>query len=259
MRWNSPVPPRVSRLMAWVSPRVKRPLPCVRGTTPTSQLIGRTSSTARPSGRRFSTAMRRRMMSFSTLATARLTCTTRSGSASSARSCADTASLTSAVASMRSFLPAPGSRRRTRRRSRCGPRRARPRRQSTRGRPTWACRPALQLDLHGDELLDLLVRKLSASTMTLSDTCSAPASTMTIASAVPVTTRSMSDSFWSSSSVGFTTSWPSMRPTCTEPMGPPNGMLLMRERRGGAERREHVVRTARSRPTAWSRRRGSRS
>ncbi len=50
---------------------------------------------------------------------------------------------------------------------------------------------------------------------------------MTIASAVPVTTRSMSDSSLSSSSEGFTTSWPSMRPTCTEPIGPPNGMSLM--------------------------------
>ena len=105
MRWNSPVPPSVSRLMAWVSPRVKRALPCVRGTTLTSLLIGRTSSAARPSGRRFSTAMRRRMMSFSSLATARFTCTTRSGSVSSVMSCAYTASLTSAVASMRSFLP----------------------------------------------------------------------------------------------------------------------------------------------------------
>ena len=63
--------------------------------------------------------------------------------------------------------------------------------------------------------------------MTASETCLAPASTMTMASAVPVTTRSMSDSSWSSSRVGFTTSWPSMRPTCTEPTGPPNGMLLM--------------------------------
>ena len=34
MRWNSPVPPSVSRLMACVSPRVKRALPCVRGMTP---------------------------------------------------------------------------------------------------------------------------------------------------------------------------------------------------------------------------------
>ena len=104
MRWNSPVPPRVSRLRACVSPRVKRALPCTRGITPTSQVMGRTSSVARPSGRRFSTAMRRRMMSFSSLAMARLTIVVRSAGDSSLRSASMAAFLTSLVASWRACL-----------------------------------------------------------------------------------------------------------------------------------------------------------
>ena len=43
--------------MICVWPRVKRAEPCVRGLTPTSQLIGRISSRERPSGRRLSTAI----------------------------------------------------------------------------------------------------------------------------------------------------------------------------------------------------------
>ena len=43
--------------MICVCPRVKRAEPCVRGETPTSVSIGRISSVARPSGRRFSTAI----------------------------------------------------------------------------------------------------------------------------------------------------------------------------------------------------------
>ena len=43
--------------MICVWPRVKRPEPCTRGETPTSHSIGRISSAARPSGRRFSIAI----------------------------------------------------------------------------------------------------------------------------------------------------------------------------------------------------------
>ena len=43
--------------MICVCPRVKSAEPCVRGETPTSQVIGRISSALRPSGRRFSTAI----------------------------------------------------------------------------------------------------------------------------------------------------------------------------------------------------------
>mmetsp|Transcript_23976 Transcript_23976/g.58761 ORF Transcript_23976/g.58761 Transcript_23976/m.58761 type:complete len:256 (-) Transcript_23976:477-1244(-) len=51
MRCASLVPPSVAAAMACVSPRVKSELPCVRGSRPPSQLIGRTTSTPRPSCR----------------------------------------------------------------------------------------------------------------------------------------------------------------------------------------------------------------
>ena len=57
MRWPSLAVPSVSSVMICVWPRVNSAEPCVRGETPTSQAIGRISSVARPSGRRFSTAI----------------------------------------------------------------------------------------------------------------------------------------------------------------------------------------------------------
>ena len=51
---------------------------------------------------------------------------------------------------------------------------------------------------------------------------SAPASTMVMASGVPHTTRSSVESC-SSTSVGFSSSWPSMRPMRTAPTGPMKG------------------------------------
>ena len=47
---SSPVP-RVATTIAWVSPRVNRAEPWARGRTPTSQTIGRTVRTSRPSMR----------------------------------------------------------------------------------------------------------------------------------------------------------------------------------------------------------------
>ena len=47
---------------------------------------------------------------------------------------------------------------------------------------------------------------------------------MTMASRVPVTTRSRVDSSWIWDIVGLTTNWPSMSPMRTEPTGPPNGI-----------------------------------
>src|SRR3990172_2287117 len=49
MRWTSEDDPSVATVSAWVSPRVKRPEPCARGTRPTSTLMGRISVTPRPS------------------------------------------------------------------------------------------------------------------------------------------------------------------------------------------------------------------
>src|SRR5438034_6086818 len=51
MRCSSRVVPRVTDTSAWVWPRVNSAEPCVRGSTPTSQLIGRTVSRSRPSTR----------------------------------------------------------------------------------------------------------------------------------------------------------------------------------------------------------------
>src|SRR5256885_1585770 len=46
--------PSVAMESAWVCPRVKRPEPCVRGSSPTSTLIGRIVLVSRPSMRTFS-------------------------------------------------------------------------------------------------------------------------------------------------------------------------------------------------------------
>ena len=65
-----------------VSPRVNSAEPWTRGEMSTSHSIGRISSSARPSGRFLSIAIRRRMMSFSSLSKARETSARRSGSVS---------------------------------------------------------------------------------------------------------------------------------------------------------------------------------
>jgi hypothetical protein len=60
--------PSVAVTSAWVSPRWNTDDPCVRGSTPTSMLIGRISSNARPSSRLpRSSASSRITFSFSSL------------------------------------------------------------------------------------------------------------------------------------------------------------------------------------------------
>ena len=51
---GAPGAPKVVTVRACVSPRVKSPVPCVLGSTPTCDVIGRISSSFRPSGRVFS-------------------------------------------------------------------------------------------------------------------------------------------------------------------------------------------------------------
>ena len=63
MRCPSFAVPRVRSVRICVSPRMKSAEPCVRGLMPTSHAIGRISSVPRPSGRRFSTAIFRRISS----------------------------------------------------------------------------------------------------------------------------------------------------------------------------------------------------
>ena len=67
------VVPRATTEKIWVSPRVNSAEPWVRGAMSTSVSIGRISSVSRPSGRFLSTAMRLRIMSFSSAAKAALT------------------------------------------------------------------------------------------------------------------------------------------------------------------------------------------
>ena len=86
----------------WVSPRVNSAEPCTRGETSTSHSIGRISSSARPSGRFLSTAIRRRMISFSSWSKARETSARRSGSVAVAEPlayCSSTSSSTALAAS----------------------------------------------------------------------------------------------------------------------------------------------------------------
>ena len=62
-----------------------------------------------------------------------------------------------------------------------------------------------------------------ASNITSSGTSFAPASTMLTASFVPATVKSISDAS-NSSTVGFNTNSPSIRPTITPAIGPSNGI-----------------------------------
>ena len=52
VRCASTLPPNVAHAIACVSPRVKRELPCTRGSNPPSQVIGLTVFVSRPSCRR---------------------------------------------------------------------------------------------------------------------------------------------------------------------------------------------------------------
>jgi hypothetical protein len=70
-RISSRVVPRATTEKAWVWPRVNSAEPCVRGATSTSIEIGRIWSVPRPSGRFFWTAMRSRMVVFSSFSKAR--------------------------------------------------------------------------------------------------------------------------------------------------------------------------------------------
>ena len=62
---SSPMEPNVVTVSTCVCPLVKRPEPWTRGRMPTSQLTGRTSSRARPSGRIFSCVIIWRTIPFS--------------------------------------------------------------------------------------------------------------------------------------------------------------------------------------------------
>ena len=70
----SRVVPSVVTTSAWVSPRVKSAEPCVRGSTPTLTVIGRTVTVSRPSMRGSPLRMRWRTMLLSSLKSTPSTC-----------------------------------------------------------------------------------------------------------------------------------------------------------------------------------------
>ena len=87
IRCSSSEVPRVVVARACVWPRVKRAEPCVRGRTPVSQVMGRTWVTARPSARRPSSRISRRISCFSNSSKISVTCSfTASGSAATVAS-----------------------------------------------------------------------------------------------------------------------------------------------------------------------------
>ena len=189
-----------------VSPRVNSAEPWARGAMSTSVSIGRISSVARPSGRFLSTAMRLRMMSFSSFAKAALTSASRS----------------------RGLLVLGAARARTARRPPPRPRRCASWRSSLAS--IWVassslapCEPLMDSSssssILGSSISIFSLPTLScssskaatsflispwamsrASRISCSVTPTAPASTIRIASSVPATIRSSSSSSWRSSS-----------------------------------------------------------
>ena len=229
-RISSRVVPSAATEYACVWPRVKIAEPCVRGPTPTSIQMSRISSGARPSGRFLSTAIRLRMMSFSSLSKASCTaarCAAAPSSSASALvpSASSTSSSTAFVADWRSSLSTTWVAA-----SRASPKRSR----------IW-----LEIDsstcggvISVFSLPACLRRSCCASQRRLISACAmssasrisasvislAPASTIRMASSVPATTRSSGDSS-SHSSSGFTRKLPSASwPIRTAPTGTGNGM-----------------------------------
>ena len=200
----------------------------MRGATPTSIEIGRISSAARPSGRFFSTAIRRLITSFSSLSNASWAAARRSlysSDSGSPAKASSTSSSTRLVASWRSSLSSTcvaSSSEEPKRSLICSSRAA-----STCGTSTssfglpafsWSSRCAAQSFLISPWAMS------SASRISASETSWAPASTMRIASSVPATTRSSGLS-GSHSSSGLTTKPPSSSwPMRTAPTGVGNGM-----------------------------------
>ena len=206
---SSRVVPRAATEKACVWPRVKIAEPCARGATPTSIQMSRSSSAARPSGRFLSTAIRRRMTSFSSASNARCTAARRSESSASPASASRVSSSTRLVASWRSSLSTTWVAS-----SRDGPKRSfssELRLSSTVG----AVCSILSLPACLRRSCCAWQRRLisacamsSASRISASVISLAPASTIRMASSVPATTRSSGLSS-SHSSSGFTMKLPS--------------------------------------------------
>ncbi len=198
--------PIATTLSACVCPRVNSAEPCVRGVTPTSIEMSRISSAPRPSGRFLSTAMRSRMIDFSSLSKANCTaarrclacpsCSSVAPSGADVAYCSRIASSTAFVASWRSSLS-----------STCVasssalPCEARISSSSDSSTAivskTFFCLPTFSASSRcsAHSFLISACAMSSASRISASGISLAPASTIRIASSVPATIRSRSEAF----------------------------------------------------------------
>ena len=243
MRCASLVVPSARLVSTWVSPRVKRPEPWTRGSTRTSQLIGRISSALRPSGRSLSTAMRSRMSRFWSDVERRAEGRGLLGVGVVAEDLlgggrADRGDLVAAgqlgllagglgqvlaraLLDLREELLVDG-------------RRPRP--------PTWACPPLSRSSIWAAQRRRISSWAIwSASSIVSSSTSLAPASTIEMASSVPATMRSSSDSSLSCT-VGLMMNSSPTRPMRTAPDRALEGQLREHQRGRGPVDAEDVER-----------------
>ena len=226
MRWASLVVPRARSVSTCVSPRVKRPDPCVRGARPVSTQIGRISSAVRPSGRCLSTAMRWRMVLLMIDSNASENAALSSDVGSSPSTAPRAALLASEILSRRSSLPC------SRVASSICDSAAFSTFASIAGSTVfpWMSHFGLPASFRSSSCTSqsFLISSCaiwSASRRSSSLTSLAPASTIEMASRVPATTRSSVDSS-SSCRVGLMTKSSSIMPMRTAPTGPWNGSSL---------------------------------
>src|SRR5660398_248260 len=229
-RCSSLPAPRVSNDNTGVCPRVNSPEPCVRGAIPVSTDIGLFSSSARPSGRTLSTAMRRLMTCFSTASKAfaiLAACSVASGRSSAGLRAAITCSLTPPTASERSFFSSldtavniSSAKRALILSTKSGS--AVRGANSILGTPTSRTHSSIAATC----FLIASCATSSPATTSSSETSRHPASTMLMASAEPDTMISIGLTSLSAS-VGLTTQDPSTLPNLSVPSGPWKGALEM--------------------------------
>ena len=223
MRCSSRVVPSVTDTSACVWPRVNSAEPCVRGSHPTSQVIGRTVSRSRPSTRSPADSTRSRIVLYSISS---MTVTiSRSLSGNSSASFSTIVCLMALSACVRSAFTANVNASETLSSASSLTRATR----STGGSALThsilgCCIASTTSSLMSSRSLMPLCATSNALTTSASVSSSAPPSTMTIDSREPETVRSKSEnsSCWK---VGFRIHAPSTRPTRTAAIGPFQGTL----------------------------------
>ena len=223
MRCSSSEVPSVTTARLWVSPRVNSAEPCVRGSTPTSQVIGRMSAGPRPSAREPFSRIMLRTSVYSSEWKISLTCRSRFGSSDLSFSTASF--LIASNFSWRADLFGMKMASRI-----CLATRSRtcffsPSSMCSSGTvrfvlPTLACSSRILATIR---LISAWAASIAPS-ITDSGCSLAPPSTIITASAVPATMRCRS-LFSSVARSGLITNWPSTRPTFTPATGPRKGMF----------------------------------